>query len=185
MPRLYLLIFTLLPAILLRSGFAIALFGCEKVSSKNATQQASIPNSRSCEPDKLAHDGDTVTVLCDGEKVKVRLCGIDAPELKQPLGINSRDKLRSLLASSKNRISLIEIEKDRYKRTVGEVFLNDERSIQEELLKAGMAYFYAQYADNCPNRDAFIKAEEIARSQKIGVWSGNYQKPWEYRRKNK
>jgi endonuclease YncB( thermonuclease family) len=41
------------------------------------------------------HDGDTLRVVRGNEELKVRLCGIDAPELKMPLGIESRDYLRS------------------------------------------------------------------------------------------
>lgn len=41
------------------------------------------------------HDGDTLRVVRGNEELKIRLCGIDAPELKQPLGIESRDYLRS------------------------------------------------------------------------------------------
>jgi endonuclease YncB( thermonuclease family) len=49
------------------------------------------------------HDGDTLRVVRGDEELKVRLCpkgyrfayGIDAPEIKQPLGIESRDYLRS------------------------------------------------------------------------------------------
>jgi len=42
------------------------------------------------------HDGDTLRVVRGDEELKVRLCGIDAPEIRQPLGIESRDYLRSL-----------------------------------------------------------------------------------------
>jgi endonuclease YncB( thermonuclease family) len=41
------------------------------------------------------HDGDTLRVVRGNEELKIRLCGIDAPEIKQPLGIESRDYLRS------------------------------------------------------------------------------------------
>ncbi|MEN9871990.1 MAG: hypothetical protein RLZZ171_2982 [Cyanobacteriota bacterium] len=42
------------------------------------------------------HDGDTLRVVRGSEEKKIRLCGIDAPELKMPLGIESRDYLRSV-----------------------------------------------------------------------------------------
>ena len=41
------------------------------------------------------YDGDTLRVVRGDEELKIRFCGIDAPELKQPLGIESRDYLRS------------------------------------------------------------------------------------------
>lgn len=43
------------------------------------------------------HDGDTITVLQDKQQVKVRLFGIDAPELKQPYGKKSKRFLSNLI----------------------------------------------------------------------------------------
>jgi endonuclease YncB( thermonuclease family) len=42
------------------------------------------------------YDGDTLRVLCDRSELKIRMCGIDAPEKDQPGGIEARDYLRSL-----------------------------------------------------------------------------------------
>ena len=42
------------------------------------------------------HDGDTLTVVEDGRQTKVRLHGIDAPEIGQPFGTRSRDQLATL-----------------------------------------------------------------------------------------
>ena len=44
------------------------------------------------------HDGDSIHITPKGEKrVIIRLAGIDAPEIKQPFGIASRDRLRSMI----------------------------------------------------------------------------------------
>jgi endonuclease YncB( thermonuclease family) len=40
------------------------------------------------------YDGDTLRVVKGSEELKIRLCGIDAPEKKQELGIAARDYLR-------------------------------------------------------------------------------------------
>jgi endonuclease YncB( thermonuclease family) len=53
------------------------------------------------------YDGDTFQVRCDGRKQKIRLWGIDAPEVKQPLGIEARNYLRSLVASSQGQVIVI------------------------------------------------------------------------------
>jgi micrococcal nuclease len=125
------------------------------------------------------HDGDTLRIR-QGEKVmKVRLCGIDAPELAQPLGVESRNYLRRLVGDGSVRVLVVE--RDRYDRTVAELFLVDGRSVNVEIVKAGMAYHYARYSGNCGVRGAIGPAEDGARSSRIGIWGGDYQKPWDYR----
>lgn len=129
---------------------------------------------------KSVSDGDTFTTT-SGDRI--RLCGIDAPEKSQPLGPESGDYLRSLLSSGQVMVS--EVEKDRYDRTVAEVFVvsSTEISIQEEMLKSGNAYLYRQYLGNCPNARSFEDAEAIGRSQNAGVWSrSDLVKPWDYRK---
>lgn len=136
------------------------------------------------------YDGDTFRVKCDGREQKIRLCGIDAPETKQPLGIESRDYLRSLVAQASNKVIVIEMDRDKYNRTVAEVLFdtpNGEQSVQEEMLKAGFAYHYKQFSGNCLNSDVFETAEQIGKSQQRGVWqlSGGGERPWDYRKQNK
>ncbi|WP_392530190.1 thermonuclease family protein [Nostoc sp. C117] len=141
-------------------------------------------------------DGDTITVRRGNERKKIRFCGIDSPEVKhgkqpgQPFGNEAREKLRSLVALAKNQVTIVPVETDRYGRTVAEVMASVsgewgvEMSFQEEMLKSGMAYYYKQYASNCPNHNAFAKTEEIAIASKAGVWSNpNLEKPWDYRKR--
>ncbi|MEG4443542.1 thermonuclease family protein [Microcoleus sp. AT9_B5] len=140
--------------------------------------------------DGSVYDGDTFRVKCDNREQKLRLCGIDAPEAKQPLGIESRDYLRSLIAKASNKVIVVEMDRDKYNRTVAEVLFdtpNGEQSVQEEMLKAGMAYHYKQFSGNCHNADVFDTAEDIGRSQKLGVWRlpGGGERPWDYRKQNK
>ena len=143
--------------------------------------------SRRCEVvENSIYDGDTFRVKCDGREEKIRLCGIDAPETKQLLGIEARNYLRFLVAEAKGQVIVIEMDRDRYGRSVAEVLLekpSGEQSLQEEMLKAGFAYHYKQYSSKCHNRDVFDAAEEIGRSQQRGVWKlqGGGQRPWHYR----
>jgi micrococcal nuclease len=142
---------------------------------------------RICQTTKVS-DGDTINVDCDGEVLKIRFCGIDAPEKKQPLGQESKAMLSKLVEGK--QVVIRPMEKDRYDRTVAEVTVkvgNDDiaQNVNAEMVKAGMAYHYAQYSKNCPSRNLIVEAEAIAQKNKIGVWSGDYQKPWEYRRASK
>lgn len=137
---------------------------------------------------KLAYDGDTITVTRNGEKLKVRFACIDAPELKQPMGKASRDYLRSLISKSNNKVGLNIITTDRYKRSVAEVWINSESGIelvQSLMVVTGNAYPYERYKNDCPSWNAVKISHEYAENNNIGVWSGNYQPPWEYRKTKK
>jgi endonuclease YncB( thermonuclease family) len=132
------------------------------------------------------YDGDTLRVDCAGTISKVRLCGIDAPEKAQPMGIEARDKLRSLIPPG-GEIEFYPVETDRYGRTVAEIFVTGEPEIMlnAEMVSAGFAYHYAQYSGNCPNGKSIEFAETEAKEQRRGVWaSTNAVKPWEFRRKS-
>ena len=137
------------------------------------------------------YDGDTLRVVRGNEEKKIRFCGIDAPEIKQPLGVQSRDYLRSLIAKGDGTIYVLEVEEDRYGRTVAELFmplkdsLDQEIHLNTEMIMAGMAWHYKQYSGNCPNQYGFEIAESIARDEKVGVYSGSHQEPWLWRKANK
>ena len=139
-------------------------------------------------------DGDTLTVGSMGKKEKLRLCGIDAPEVAhgkkpgQPFGNEATEKLKALVGGVGNEVIVMPIEKDRYGRTVAEVFVKKPNSQEEtfvngELVAAGMAYHYSRYSDSCANREAIERGEAIAKDKKVGVWSqANLMKPWDFRR---
>jgi endonuclease YncB( thermonuclease family) len=137
------------------------------------------------------HDGDTLRVVRGSEELKIRMCGIDAPEIKQPLGIESRDYLRSLIAKSNGTIHVLPIEKDRYGRTVAELWIpikpdyEGEIHLNTAMVEAGMAYHYQQYSGNCESAENLGWAEKIAKDGKLGVWNGSHQKPWDWRKANK
>lgn len=132
-------------------------------------------------------DGDTIVVGRNGQEEKIRLCGVDAPEKDQPLDDQSKNYLTQLLSEQNGEVGIVPVERDRYGRLVAEVFLlgEPEKLVQEELLKAGMAYVYPQYVDGCWNGAVMKAAEAIGQSQQVGVWSGDYQKPWEFRQQNR
>ena len=129
-------------------------------------------------------DGDTIVVQQGDKEEKIRLCGLDAPERSQPLGDQSTAFLQQLLNEADGQVGIVPVERDRYGRLVAEVFVlgSPEKLVQEELLKAGMAYVYPQYVDDCWNGTVMRSAEAIGQEQKVGVWSGDYQKPWEFRK---
>jgi endonuclease YncB( thermonuclease family) len=126
------------------------------------------------------YDGDTATFDCSGEKTKVRFNCIDTPEMKQKhWGRFSRDYLRGLLPLNA-RVKLDVKEKDRYGRSVADVYHNGQ-NINLMMVHSGHANVYRKYCKD--NR--FIKAAKEAESAGVGIWSepGLHQTPWLWRRR--
>ena len=131
-------------------------------------------------------DGDTITVL-DGNKTqhKIRLQGIDAPEKAQAFGHKSKQSLNQLVHS---KMVTVEFEKkDKYGRTVGKVLLNGTDVCLEQI-KLGMAWHYKQYQSeqSKEDREIYAQAEQLAKSQAIGLWRDkNPMSPWDFRKQTK
>jgi micrococcal nuclease len=122
-------------------------------------------------------DGDTFTLLtANKQQVKVRLHGIDCPERAQDFGQVARQKLSDLIFGQQVRV--VEKDVDRYKRTVAIVYTADNHCVNEELLRAGLAWHYAEYDDN----PEWAALEEEARNKRVGIWSHPRPvRPSEYR----
>lgn len=133
------------------------------------------------------HDGDTLRVRSSkGEVLKVRFACVDAPELKQPMGEEARNHLRSLVNRGGNKVKVQAITVDRYGRTVAQLW-NNYGLIQSQMAIAGMAYKYDQYKKDCPNWEAVQSTEVQAQEARIGVWRlpNGGQRPWDYRKQNR
>lgn len=130
------------------------------------------------------HGGDTLTVQQGKQQVNVRLCGINAPEVAQPLGRQSREYLQQLIGQTLghpggHRVTLYGNHIDREGYLVAEVFIpaptpdqpEQERFLNYELVAAGMAYRDGKQAANCPNGESLLQAETEAQRQHRGVWA--------------
>ncbi len=120
------------------------------------------------------HDGDTLK-LDDGRTI--RLSGIDAPEIAQPFGIESRDLLLKL-----TRKKMIRVEfhgRDRYGRMIGELFVG-KRSINRSMVSRGAAWWFRRYAQ----KDTSLRSlESSAREHRNGLWkSPDAVAPWKWRK---
>lgn len=130
-------------------------------------------------------DGDTIQANFGGKKTTIRLACIDAPEKKQLGGEESTDKLKQLLPIGQN-IKLRLVNRDRYKRLIGEIYLNNQ-SVNLQMVTEGQAVVYRQYLSGCfDTKDSFLDAESKAKNQRLGFWSqSNPIMPWEFRKMNK
>ncbi len=121
------------------------------------------------------HDGDTIMVLQGKRQIKVRLFGIDAPELKQPYGKKSKQFLANLIAGK-----VVEVEensKDRYKRTISIVYLGNT-DINAQMVANGYAWAYRKFSKK------YTAQESKAKSQRLGLWRDEEPiPPWEWRKR--
>ena len=123
-------------------------------------------------------DGDTI-VLNDE---KIRFLGIDTPELKQTCMKGEQKVFCGMFAKmllikkiGKETPKCISEGKDAYKRTLAECFINGE-SLSVFLVRSGYAFAYRKYSKK------FIKEEEFAKDNKLGMWSMEFEYPWDFRK---
>lgn len=126
--------------------------------------------------DKVS-DGDTITVLSKGEKIKVRFYGIDAPESKQKYGQYCTKMLSDFLANKQIKLDIKD--KDKYGRSVAIVYANG-LDINQQMVKNGCAWSYQNYTKK------YLEDEKYARANKLGLWQDNNpQNPRDFRLQNK
>lgn len=129
------------------------------------------------------HDGDTVTVAPMGDaraRMRVRLYGIDAPELEQKGGIQSRDHLRSLVSPGQN-VEIIPMKIDPYSRMVA--LLATDRVLNADMLEAGQAWVYPQFCKFAFCKD-WQEIEREAKAARRGLWRQKRPTPpWKWRQK--
>lgn len=123
-------------------------------------------------------DGDTISI---GE-TRIRLEGIDAPETSQTCarrwlgtwacGQAAADELGRMLDGHHTRCDARGV--DKYDRILGTCFI-DGRDVNAEMVRRGLAWAFVKYSTT------YVSVEAEARAQKIGIWQGQAQPPWDYR----
>lgn len=121
-------------------------------------------------------DGDTVMVLRGGQKIKVRLANIDAPEKDQAYGSESR---ASLLGMVGRRVIQVDSQAvDQYGRIVGLLSV-DGRNVNAEQVKRGLAWEYTHFHSN----RAYIALQAEAQQARRGLWAQpDPEAPWLWRK---
>ena len=122
-------------------------------------------------------DGDSLTVMRERQRVRVRLAGIDAPEHQQPYGDESRKSLAALCWRKKASVAWIE--KDSYQRLLGRVSCSGVDANAEQV-RRGLAWASPLARDRELNR-----LQAAARRERKGLWADDKPtKPWEWRKLN-
>ena len=126
-------------------------------------------------------DGDTIHI----KKNKIRLHAIDAPETNQTCnknskvcncGLESTKFLKELIGN--NKIECITQGKDRYNRFIG-ICYKDNLDLNSEMVLNGWAIAYRYYSKD------YVEEEEEAKQEKKGIWIGDFEEPYLFRKKNK
>lgn len=123
-------------------------------------------------------DGDVITVKHSDNHERLRLYGIDAPEMEQPFGLDAYNFIF-------NRVNMETVEVnptgiDPYGRTIAWVYYwedGNRKCLNEEVLKAGLAWHYKKYSKDQNLADL----EKEARTKKVGLWADPIP-PWEFRK---
>jgi endonuclease YncB( thermonuclease family) len=138
-------------------------------------------------------DGDTVTVKTDnGATHKIRLHAVDAPELNQAGGEQSRRWLSQTVMNQ--AVKVLVSNTDRYKRHVAKLVLpgpaceaavcEGDVDVNLAAVESGHAWWYREFArtQSPSDRALYEQAEQQARTNRMGLWQApNPQAPWQWR----
>ncbi|MFA5352864.1 MAG: thermonuclease family protein [Thermodesulfovibrionales bacterium] len=140
------------------------------------------------------YDGDTIAVQTGGfagfftKEEKVRLIGIDAPEMRQePWGRRSKRRLKELISRTDSTVALqSDVEpRDKYGRLLAYVWDKKGQLLNEKMIEDGYALLYT-FPPNVRYVERLRQAEERARIARKGIWGkgGLRKKPSQWRREH-
>lgn len=111
-------------------------------------------------------DGDTLWVKPEGaaKPRKLRLLGLDAPEICQAGGVAARDALTALVAHARLRVSVRY--QDRYGRGLARISANGE-DVGARLVASGHAWSNRWHH----SLGVYAKQEAFAREQRLGLFA--------------
>ena len=122
-------------------------------------------------------DGDTFKLLtADSTLYRVRLANIDCPERRQPFSKRAKQFASDAIFGKEVCIEVLST--DRNGRLIANVFYDANLVLNEEFLKAGLAWHFRRYS-----RDPGLQQlEDRARKAKVGLWiTQDAVPPWEWR----
>ena len=133
-------------------------------------------------------DADTIVVLDSyGDKIKIRLYGIDAPEHERPGRwgyqpyANEADQLAQTMLPEGTEVTVKVIQKrDRYGRIVGIMYV-DDKDIGSALVASGFAWVDDRFCKKSDPCDQYRSASKLAQKIKYGLWQDEAIKPRDWR----
>jgi len=124
-------------------------------------------------------DGDTIVLA--GERI--RFHGIDAPEIKQTCTAEGTEwacgkvATRALIdAIYGQKVTCKGDKRDRYKRLLAVCYVGNI-NLNAMMVRNGWALAYRKYSTD------YVADEAVAEKARAGLWRGEFDKPWEWRRR--
>ena len=175
----------LVPAKILKisDGDTLRVVLCERITDGECIEAS---------PEKQLSTGDNGRAAKrtnSARDIKLRMLGIDAPEIKQQhWGTKAKNFLETELADDKYIFIETDVEpKDRYGRLLAYVYDSKKVNINEKMLELGLAELYI-LGENNKYAVAFKTAEAKARENELNIWSktdGLEMSPSKYRKQQK
>lgn len=134
------------------------------------------------------YDGDTITIIDNGQKQSIRLVGIDTPEKsrkkhepEQPYSQQATKYLAKLVLDK--RVFIKSFWTDNYGRVLGVVYAGNT-NVNLEMVRMGYAEVYRGAPAKGLDSNTYWAAENEARRQKLNIWSlgDRYISPRDWRR---
>ncbi|MEY3670248.1 MAG: hypothetical protein RL258_1644 [Pseudomonadota bacterium] len=154
--------------------------------SENSTAINDAPSSVSGYRLVRVFDGDSMLMRSpEGETLKMRIAGIDAPEKSQPFADPARDRLSALLQKGPLEVAILK--KDVYGRWLASIRVAD-KDLGQQLLEEGHVWFFRRYQSDLTNeqRGLYDRAEKMARDAGRGLWAeATPLPPWEFRQRRR
>ncbi|WP_096153304.1 thermonuclease family protein [Bacillus sp. FJAT-45066] len=145
-------------------------FNKEEEKSEQEYNRITVPVTR-------VIDGDTIRVEINGTEERIRFLLIDTPEMNhgnyeepQPFGEEATKFVEDMLKGGEVELELDVSERDRYGRILAYLYVDGE-SVQEELLRNGLARVAYIFPPNTRYVDNFLAIQEEAKNEGIGIWS--------------
>src|SRR5690606_17234926 len=160
--------------------YGLALPGIHDQNTFNQTATAGVYTVKSIE------DGDTITVDMNGHDERVRLIGVDTPEVRDPrkpvqcFGRAASAFTKQLIGNHTVRLEADpdNTNRDRYNRLLRYVYLPDGTLLNAEIIKQGYGFAYVNFP--VQKMDEFRSLQKEAREQNRGLWAGCEPIPNQY-----
>src|SRR6185369_10111333 len=126
------------------------------------------------------NSGDTITISNLNRPVRVKLLGVDAPEMNQAFGEVAKKHLSDLVYEKSVLVEYSGIAAD--SSLNGRVLLNNA-DVGAQMIRDGAAWFDPNNENRLTinDRDVYQQSEQAARAERRGLWQGeNPVAPWQF-----